>query len=264
MFKSCTCCDSKNLSIVKTFKKPPNTEPNYKIKKYFRKLFKCLDCNHFYNLSKVDMNKIYEKDYSKISYGEILWIKLLKIYNLKKKSDNFHRVNRILQNYKKFNKSKNFSVLDIGSGFGLFLYVLKKKNNIWNYEAIEPDENNVKFIKEELKIKTTKGFIEKISTSKKFNLITLNKVLEHTKKPLEVMKKLKKNLKNKGQIYLEVPDGESATKHGYTREEFFIDHHHVFSKKSLIYLMDKSGYQIISLKKIKEPSGKYTLFAFLK
>jgi len=210
------------------------------------------------------MNKIYEKNYSQISYGKNLWKKLLKIYNLKKKSDNFHRVNRIINKYKKFNKSKNFCVLDVGAGFGLFLYVLNKKNKNWKLQAIEPNKNNIKFIQKELKIKSTKGFIEKISTTKKFNLITLNKVLEHTKKPLEVLKKLKKNLKKNGEIYIEIPDGEAASEEGFHREEFFIDHHYIFSKKSFELLLNKANLKIITIKKIKEPSNKYTLFAFVK
>ncbi len=264
MIKKCICCDSVKLKKVKTFNKPPKAEPNYNIKKYYRKLYKCIECNNFYNFANIDMNKIYEKDYSKISYGKNLWDKLLKIYNLKKKSDNFHRVNRIIKNYKKFKKSKNFCILDVGTGFGLFLYVLKKKNRNWKLHAIEPDENNVRFIKNKLNIKTSKGFIEKISTTKKFNLVTLNKVLEHTKKPLEVLKKLKRNLKKNGEIYIEVPDGESASKEGFDREEFFIDHYYIFSKKSFRQLLNKANYKIITLKRIKEPSNKYTLFAFVK
>jgi len=264
MIKKCICCDSTILNKVKSFKKPPKTEPNYKIKKYWRELYKCIDCGNFHNFSKVDMNKIYENNYSQISYGKNLWDKLLKVYNLNKKSDNFHRVNRIINKYKKFTKSKNFNVLDVGTGFGLFLYVLKKRNKNWDLQAVEPDKNNVKFIQNELKIKTTRGFIEKTSTSNKFNLITLNKVLEHTKKPINVLKKLRKNLKKNGEMYIEVPDGETASREGFHREEFFIDHHYIFSKKSFEILLNKANFKIIEIKKIKEPSNKFTLFAFVK
>ena len=155
-------------------------------------------------------------------------------------------------------------MLDVGTGFGLFLYVLKKKNKNWKLQAIEPDKNNVKFIMNELKIKTIHGFIEKTFTSNKFNLITLNKVLEHTKKPIEVLKKLRKNLKTNGEIYIEVPDGETASKEGFDREEFFIDHHYIFSKKSFKILLKEANFKIIKIKKIKEPSDKYTLFAFVR
>lgn len=262
--KRCFCCDSKSLIVVKTFIKPPKTEPKYRIKNYFRKLMKCKNCGHYTNTSKVNMNKIYENDYSKVSYGDNLWDRLLKIYRLNKKSDNFHRVNRILKIYKKYSKYINFNVLDIGAGFGLFLYTLKRKNNFWKYQAIEPNISNVNFIQRKLKIKTKRGFIEKFTTSKKFNLITLNKVLEHTKKPIVVLKKIKKYLKKNGQIYLELPDGTAASRIGYSREEFFIDHFHIFSKNSFELLIKKAGYKIIQIRKIKEPSGKYTMFAFIK
>ena len=115
------------MRVVKIFLKSPELEPNYKIKNYYRKLIKCKGCGTFYNETKVDMSKIYENDYSVVSYGDNLWGRLLKIYRLNKKSDNFHRVNRILNKYKKYTKSKNFNVLDVGAGFGLFLYALKKK-----------------------------------------------------------------------------------------------------------------------------------------
>ena len=262
--KKCFCCGTKSLRVVKIFLKSPESEPNYKIKNYYRKLIKCKGCGHFKNESKVNMSKIYENDYSVVSYGDNLWGRLLKIYRLNKKSDNFHRVKRILKKYKKYTKSKNFNVLDVGAGFGLFLYALKKKNNLWKYLAVEPNIANVKFILKKLRINTIKEFIEKFSTNKKFNLVTLNKVLEHTKKPIVNLKKLKKYLKKNGQIYVEIPDGTSASKIGYSREEFFIDHFHIFSKKSLTYVIRKAGFNIIQLKKIKEPSGKYTIFAFIK
>ncbi len=148
---NCVCCNSKKIKKIKIFNKPPKIEPNYGIKNYYRELHKCLECENFFNLSKVDMNKIYEKGYSKISYGDDLWSKLYKIYNLKKKSDNFHRVNRILEKYKNFKNSKNFSVLDIGTGFGLFLYALKKENKNWKLQAVEPDLQNIKFLKKKIK-----------------------------------------------------------------------------------------------------------------
>ena len=70
--------------------------------------------------------------------------------------------------------------------------------------------------------------------------------------------------KQNGEIYLELPDGTAASKIGYSREEFFIDHYYVFSKKSLTLLIKRAGYEIMDIKKIREPSGKFTLFAFIK
>ena len=78
------------------------------------------------------------------------------------------------------------------------------------------------------------------------------------------MNKLKNNLKIDGEIYIEIPDGEAASKKSFFREEFFIDHHYIFSKTSFKKLLDKANFKIISINKIKEPSNKFTLFAFVK
>ena len=48
------------------------------------------------------------------------------------------------------------------------------------------------------------------------------------------------------------------------REEFFIEHFHVFSKKSVILFLKKNKLKIIYVKDLIEKSGKYTLIAVAK
>ncbi len=67
-----------------------------------------------------------------------------------------------------------------------------------------------------------------------------------------------------GAVYVEVPDGEAAAADGPDREEFFIDHHHVFSAVSLGLLAVHAGFNVEELERLREPSGKYTLRAFLR
>ena len=69
-------------------------------------------------------------------------------------------------------------------------------------------------------------------------------------------------LKKNGIIYLEVPD-VIASKKGKNREEFHIDHLHVFSKKSLVFLVKKVNLNLKLIKSIRETSGKFTIYAFL-
>ena len=61
-----------------------------------------------------------------------------------------------------------------------------------------------------------------------------NKVLEHVLDPILMLNHAKNFLNYKGLIYLELPDCENAWLHtdNALREEFFIEHHHGFSKKS--------------------------------
>ena len=55
---------------------------------------------------------------------------------------------------------------------------------------------------------------------KKFDIITLNKVIEHVKNPKALIAKSIKNLKNNGVIYIEVPD-EKAKTGGKKRRIFY-------------------------------------------
>jgi 2-polyprenyl-3-methyl-5-hydroxy-6-metoxy-1,4-benzoquinol methylase len=88
-------------------------------------------------------------------------------------------------------------------------------------------------------------------------------VLEHIPDPISFLRKYLKNLKKGGFVYIEVPNVEAKfDKQGYNREEFFIEHHHVFSYISLITMMNKLDLKVLKLKKIVEPSTKYTLFCF--
>tara|TARA_B100001063_G_C16773768_1_gene563531 strand:+ start:1139 stop:1960 length:822 start_codon:yes stop_codon:yes gene_type:complete len=254
----------KSLNLYHHYKFPPPLEPDYKIRKYDRKIFKCKLCGHFTASHKINVNEFYKKNYSVISHGEKMKIKFNKILNLKSKSDNYHRIKRFLKYFKKF-KKKNLSLLDVGSGLSIFIFGLRKIVK-WKLIGVEPDINFVKFAKT-LKLKVIHSNLKSgILKNQKFNIISLNKIIEHVKDPVKLLKISYKYLLNDGHIYIEVPDGKRASKdlNGHLREEFFVDHLHVFTQKSLKSCIELSGFKIINLKSIKEKSGKYTLFAFAK
>jgi hypothetical protein len=71
------------------------------------------------------------------------------------------------------------------------------------------------------------------------------------------------HLRQGGFVYIELPDGEAALVEGPERQEFFIDHWHVFSATSLAILATRAGFRLQALERLHEPSGKYTLRAFL-
>ena len=92
-------------------------------------------------------------------------------------------------------------------------------------------------------------------------MITLNKVFEHFTylDAKKVLNKIKYILRPDGFIYIEVPDGEAAAKKGLHRQEFFLEHHNIFSKKSIKIFLEKLNLKIHKIKKLKEINGKYTL-----
>ena len=66
-------------------------------------------------------------------------------------------------------------------------------------------------------------------------------------------------------LYIEVPSTKALNdKLGVLREEFFIEHFHVFSKKSLANLIKNLKLKVIYIKNIVEKSNKYTLIALAK
>ena len=64
-------------------------------------------------------------------------------------------------------------------------------------------------------------------------------------------------------MYVELPDGECAVREGFQREEFFVEHLHVFSMDSMTRLAELAGYRVVSAERLREPSSKFTLRAFL-
>ena len=96
------------------------------------------------------------------------------------------------------------------------------------------------------------------------------KRFKFTKEMCEALREAEKNaakklLNNRGVIYLELPDGDTALKYGdiINREEFYIEHHTVFNENSARLLAQKAGLKVLEIKSVHEPSDKYTLYAFL-
>ena len=162
----------------------------------------------------------------------------------------------------KSNENKSRTLLDIGSGLAVFAYEMQKKG--WDITVCEPDKRLINFAKDYIGIcGISEGFLE-LDIQRNFELITLNKVLEHIEEPELFLIKCKSILSDTGIIYLEVPDSINAELSGYEREEFFIDHMHIFSMLSLNYLTKYCDLKILKMERIIEPSGKFTICAFLE
>ena len=96
----------------------------------------------------------------------------------------------------------------------------------------------------------------------KFDVISFNKVLEHIENPIEMLSVANELMNQDGLIYIEVPDGDSAFQADPAHEEFFIEHHHAFSISSLALMVERSGLMCVEIRRIIDPSGKFTLYCF--
>jgi SAM-dependent methyltransferase len=181
------------------------------------------------------------------------------------KSDNVGRVDRIVQFAQQhFENETNLKVLDIGSGLGVFLGRVRQITN-WICTALEPDRRLAEHAEQALDVEAIREDYRKLEWDRKFDIICLNKVLEHIEEPLDLLERCRRDLAPGGFLYLELPDGEAAMEDvdGYGREEFFVEHHHIFSMASMQLLISKAGFLSIRLERLREPSTKYTLRSFL-
>ena len=262
--KQCPICRKSKKKIIFKYFSKPKIETKFKnidYKNYYRHYYKCQNCEHFFSNKNFFSNNFYESNYSHSTYKLAIEKNFKRVTSLpKKKSDNYHRVLRIKKFNNKNYKIKSPKLLDIGSGIGVFPYQMKK--NGWIVTALETDITSSEHIKNNLKIKCLNNDFYKIKLKKKFNFITLNKVLEHVEFPQVFLKKAIKLLKSKGIVYVEIPDAINAGKKSKNREEFAIEHIHVFSTKSLKIMLKNLKLKIMQIKSIKEPSGKFTIFAF--
>lgn len=266
--KQCPITESKNAKLVFDYNEPPEGEfllKSINPLKYKRQIWKFIPSNHFVSIHKMKLENIYEGEYLDATYESETKMSQIfdKIISLPdNQSDNIGRFKVIYEFSKKWfpNKTK-IKLLDIGSGTGVFPYIVKK--NGWICVAIDPDKRSVNHLRNKIKVDAIHGDFHEIKPIEKFNIVTLNKVLEHVEDPIIMLSQTKDWLNDDGFVYIEVPDGEISSKYGKNRGEFFIDHFHIFSIASVAIMANKAGYNIQNLTRLKEPSGKYTIRAFL-
>ena len=255
------------LKDVLIFNQKPEGEVKFNLRaqKYNRKYSECKYCGHWFSSHNLDLTDLYKEDYVSSTYGGIegMKTKFRKIMSLSnEESDNYNRVERVNSFIDKARgKRYRGNLLDIGCGLGVFPYAMQQKG--WEVSGLEQDDRTLLHLKEEVGIQNVMKSISEIK-SNRFDLISLNKVLEHVVDPIEILTDISKLLKNEGIVYIEVPDTENASTLAdpKTREEFFIEHHHGFTLASLSQSIDVSGLRIDSANRIYEPSGKYTLYCF--
>ena len=264
----CYLCNKSNFNVLKVINEKPIYETDFSIRKkdYRRTIKLCMDCGVYLNHHSYDLERIYTSSYNQKKYSNKISDHFERIMALPfQKSDNKQRVSRIKNFYRsKRAKLKNLEILDIGSGLCVFLALLKNENAILS--CIDPSIESIKHAKNRVGVNyAVHGDIFELEFDKKYDFISLNKVIEHVKNPLDLLLKSKKLLQQDGFIYFEVPDGENAAKNGgyVNREEFYIEHYTIFSDKSIRFLIDRVGLKLNKISRIHEPSDKYTFCCFV-
>lgn len=246
-------------ALAFTYEAPPYGETKFDLggQRYERAYVRCNRCGHFHSRHELDLTALYSGAYMDATYaGDRLdrdfdWIMSLP----PEQSDNAQRVRRVTA------RLPTGSVLDVGSGLGVFPARMKEAG--WEVTAVDPDPRAVAHYRDRLGVVAVEADFMHLEPAVRFDLVTFNKVLEHVEDPVAMLARAKAHLGDAGVAYVEVPDAEAAAAAGPEREEFFIEHLHVFTAESLRVTADHAGFRVEALEQLREPSGKYTLVAFL-
>ena len=261
----CCLCGSGKYFLVGAYDRAAPRENDFGIPGFSRSIFRCSSCDVFFNDRDYPFD--YKSDYNQATYCN----KLRQVYDRimalpPEASDNVQRVKRIIEFTRRAGFDRHMKILDVGSGLSVFAGRLIACG-YENCAVIDPSPLSVNHARDYAGVKTAvTGELKDWNENDKVDLICFNKVLEHIKDPVQVLGLAGKMLTAEGIAYIELPDGENAVKNGsaWEREEFFAGHYTAFSQKSLEYLVDHAGFEILQSQAIHEPSDKYTIYAFLQ
>jgi len=159
--------------------------------------------------------------------------------------------------------SKKGKILDVGCGRGLFMDIMRQGG--WEVEGSELNKETASYAEKVYNLKVYPGEItDQALPHENFDAINVCGVLEHIKKPDEVLSECYKLLKNDGLLVVLVPDIRSFEFKLGKKKWFHLDlpfHLFHFSEKGLVRLLQKKGFKI---KRIKRFHLEYSPFGWLQ
>lgn len=236
---------------------------------YHRELHRCSQCAHLRECINADLTALYQGDYVATVWGDRS--KILRTYERinalpPEQSDNVGRVS-FIHSFLRAQRPETFTptssrLLDVGAGLGVFPYRMKQAG--WECVALDMDPVLVEHIQDTVGICAVAADVTTVEGLGHFDLVTFNKVLEHTEDPISILASVKRLLRPGGYVYVELPDAEAAEIEGQNREEYLLGHIHVFSFASYALMAHNAGFSVIQCNRVREPSSKFTLRGFLE
>jgi len=159
------------------------------------------------------------------------------------------RIFRFFRTFKIFTLSpKARSILDIGSGRGFMLYFLKKYYGYQRAAGTQIAKKAFEFSRDKLGLEMyNKDLLEIPFEEKTFDIVSLWHVLEHIRNPECYIERIRKILREKGKLIIEVPNFNSWTR--YITGQYWLgldlDYHiYFFTPVTLSNLLKKYGFKI--------------------
>ena len=208
------------------------------LKKY--EVVKCNNCGFIYadNIPPQEEFDSYYKNFSKYEF---------KVHELTPDEiDRFEYSLEFINECLKQNNTeiKELNMVDVGCATGDFLRFLKQKGYD-KINAIDPSSLCVGFLNS-IDITSEQATINELNIDKKYEFIRLNAVLEHIVDLNNSIEQLKRILKERGYLYLSMPNIEGFKElENCPFQEFSVEHINYFSRLSLSNLMKKHGFSLV-------------------
>lgn len=264
----CPISGDTDATLAFVYDAPPPGEVGFRREHgepYHREVWQFTGSKHFVCRHAMRVATGYDGEYVDASYGDVsgLIAAFDRVVSLHpERSDNAGRIARIRAFAdSRFGSERLLRLLDVGAGLGVFPHAVKQAG--WLCTAIDPDPRAVEHMRDRVGVEAMCADFMDVADLGRFDIVTFNKVLEHVPDPVAMLRRAREFLAPDGFVYVEVPDGEMAAREGPGREEFFIEHLHVFSFASTVLLANQAGFSPVCVERLREPSSKFTLRAFL-
>ena len=248
---------------------------------YERYWLECTTCGLLNNHYAHDISAIYAGQYYDPAVeGETVRERFARVLALPNEgSDNWARVQRIVRFVAENNQSQvHRKALDIGAGTGIFLYRLLEalhQDGHWAVTAVEPSPQACAHLRSlsgvpaadpaYCGIEVVEGYYRSANAdipAASFDLVTLNKVVEHLSDPVALVREAGEALAPNGVLYVEVPDKATADHRPATDNILGALHYCLFDAATLAQVFDRAGLATLQVQRYIEPSGKITVSGF--
>ncbi|MDQ7064908.1 MAG: class I SAM-dependent methyltransferase [candidate division KSB1 bacterium] len=267
---SCPICDSTDINFSFS-----STDINYRLSSKLYQIYNCSNCSVFFQWPIPGENEI--KSFYSDEYNEHYESDKLRATNkLKKvtkkiisyiisKNEEAYRENKfdnlVFSPFRFFfgNPSieliqgeigkQEIRVLDVGCGAGVFLEKIARCTNVKYSLGCDFSKNAVDTCRRK-GLNVLQGTIKDVE-EKNFNVIILKHILEHVPNPYEFLFEIKKRITDDGILLISLPNSDSIGRWIFRKYWAGFDvprHIFTYNKKSLNFLLQKTGFEIIKCK----------------
>jgi SAM-dependent methyltransferase len=272
--RACAICESALDRELLRISEPDRFERHLGIARdgYVRTWIECSSCGAATNVhasgNRERLDSLaagyYEVDFAGSSIGD----KFAKVIALPpERSDNAQRVARIHSFLEQWlpTSRRGLRALDIGAGTGVFLwrFLEEAEKDAWTATAVEPDAIAAAHLRSLDRFPVIEGLFSQRLGLLDFDLVTLNKVVEHLADPVGLVKEAASALRTPaGVLYVEVPDKLTVYHRPPTDNILGALHFHLYDPVSIAVLLSRAGLATLRIDRIFDPSGKITIAAF--